>query len=111
MSEKPKDVLVILNKKNFSEVIKSGRPVFIDFWAEWCMPCKIMHPIFAKLAEKYSSRITFGRLNTDENSEVAAMYQVYGIPSFIMFLNGEPVDRVVGAVGEAGLEKVIQKYI
>ncbi|MEM3437712.1 MAG: thioredoxin [Nitrososphaerales archaeon] len=99
-----------LSSKNFWDVINSSEPVIVDFWAEWCTPCKYMLPIFEKLAAKYSDKMIFARLNVDECSDIANKYQVLSIPTFIIFLNGKPVDMVVGAVGEKKLEKVIKKY-
>ncbi len=102
--------LVELSEKNFDEVAGGNKPVLVDFWATWCGPCQFMLPIFDKLAKKYGQKVTFGRLNVDDNQGVAMRYDVYAIPTFIMFMNGKAVDRAVGAVGEKGLEGLLQKY-
>lgn len=102
--------LVELSEKNFDELVGGNRPVLVDFWATWCGPCQFMLPIFDKLAKKYSAKVIFGRLNVDDNQGVAMRYDVYAIPTFIMFMNGKAVDRAVGAVGEKGLEGLLQKY-
>ena len=102
--------LVELGEKNFDEIVGGNKPVLVDFWATWCGPCQFMLPIFDKLSKKYASRVTFGRLNVDDNQGVAMRYDVYAIPTFIMFMNGRAVDRAVGAVGEKGLEGLLQKY-
>lgn len=102
--------LVELVEKNFDEVVGGSKPVLVDFWATWCGPCQFMLPIFDKLSKKYGSKVTFGRLNVDDNQGVAMRYDVYAIPTFIMFMNGKAVDRAVGAVGEKGLEGLLQKY-
>lgn len=102
--------LVELSEKNFDEVVGGNKPVLVDFWATWCGPCQFMLPIFDKLAKKYGAKVTFGRLNVDDNQGVAMRYDVYAIPTFIVFMNGKAVDRAVGAVGEKGLEGLLQKY-
>ena len=102
--------LVELSEKNFDEVVGGNKPVLVDFWATWCGPCQFMLPIFDKLAKKYGTKVSFGRLNVDDNQGVAMRYDVYAIPTFIMFMNGKAVDRAVGAVGEKGLEGLLQKY-
>ena len=102
--------LVELSEKNFDEVVGGSKPVLVDFWATWCGPCQFMLPIFDKLAKKYGNKEEFGRLNVDDNQGIAMRYDVYAIPTFVMFINGKAVDRAVGAVGEKGLEGLLQKY-
>jgi len=107
---KPAEGLVELSEKNFDDIVAGGKPVLVDFWASWCGPCQFMLPIFDKLAKKYSDRIVFARLNVDANQSVAARYDVYAIPTFIVFQEGKAIDRAVGAVGEPGLENLIKKH-
>ena len=102
--------LIELSDKNFDETVGGNRPVLVDFWATWCGPCQFMLPIFDKLAKKYGDKITFGRINVDDNQGVAMRFDVYAIPTFIIFMNGKAIDRVVGAVGEKGLEGLVQIY-
>jgi thioredoxin 1 len=102
--------LVELSEKNFDEIIGESKPVLVDFWATWCGPCQFMLPIFDKLAKKYGDKVSFGRLNVDDNQGVAMRFDVYAIPTFIIFMNGKAIDRAVGAVGEKGLEGLLQKY-
>jgi thioredoxin 1 len=102
--------LVELSERNFDEIVGGSKPVLVDFWATWCGPCQFMLPIFDKLAKKYGDKVAFGRLNVDDNQGIAMRYDVYAIPTFIMFMNGKAVDRAVGAVGEKGLEGLLQKY-
>ena len=102
--------LVELSEKNFDDIVAGGKPVLVDFWASWCGPCQFMLPIFDKLAKKYGDKIVFARLNVDDNQSVAARYDVYAIPTFMIFQDGKAVDRAVGAVGEPGLESLIKKH-
>jgi thioredoxin 1 len=102
--------LLELSEKNFDEAVNANKPVLVDFWATWCGPCQFMLPIFDKLAKKYGEKVSFGRLNVDDNQGVAMRFDVYAIPTFIIFMNGKAVDRAVGAVGEKGLEGLLQKY-
>jgi thioredoxin 1 len=102
--------LIELSEKNFDEVIGSNKPVLVDFWATWCGPCQFMLPIFDKLSKKYGGKVTFGRLNVDDNQGIAMRFDVYAIPTFIVYMNGKVVDKAVGAVGEKGLEGLLDKY-
>ena len=101
--------LVELSEKNFDDIIARGKPVLVDFWASWCGPCQFMLPIFDKLAKKYNDRMVFARLNVDDNQSIATRFDVYAIPTFMVFRDGKAIDRAIGAVGEAGLEGLIKK--
>ena len=98
-----------LNSSNFEQTISSEIPTLVDFWAEWCGPCMVMHPVFTRLARKFK-KIRFARLNIDENRDIATKLGIQAIPIFIMFKNGKPVDRLVGAVGEPGINLIAQKF-
>jgi len=101
-----------LNAYNFEEFIKNASvPVIVDFWAEWCMPCKIMAPVMEELARDYTEKAIFARLNIDENLEVANRYNVMGIPLFIIFKQGRPVETIIGAVGRGPLEEALKKQL
>lgn len=98
-----------LDSSNFDNMVSSNNLVLVDFWAEWCGPCKIMHPVFSRMAKKYR-HIKFARVNVDRAQDVAMRFGVQSIPTFIMFKGGQPVDRMVGAVGEPGIHMIAQKY-
>ena len=103
--------IVTLTTANFDGYVRGGTPVFVDFWAVWCGPCRAMEPVVERLAAKYSGRVVFGKLNVDEQTELATRYDVQSIPMFMVFRNGAPVDAVIGAVGEAALDRMVQKSL
>jgi len=93
------------------EVIQSKGVVMIDFWAAWCGPCRMIAPSIEELAKEYSGRIKVGKLNTDENSDVASRYKIMGIPTVIFFKDGQKVDQLVGAVPKSSLKSKIDALL
>jgi len=99
-----------VDKTNFEqEVLQSDIPVMVDFWAPWCVPCKVIAPLVERLAEQYAGRLKVTKLNVDENHELAIRYQVMSIPTLIFFKNGQVIDRIIGVPREP--ERVIVQKI
>jgi thioredoxin 1 len=96
---------------NFKQFINSNKYSVVDFWAEWCAPCRAIAPIVKELAEQYAGKVVFGKLNVDENPRTASEYGIMGIPTLILFKDGRPVDMVVGAVPKRVLEGRIVKLL
>ena len=94
-----------------AEVLKSDIPVFVDFYADWCGPCKMMSPVIDKMAEEYAGRIKVGKVNVDENSDLAVKYGIMSIPTMVFFKNGEVVDRVVGAIPKPQMQAKFEKNL
>ncbi len=112
VSQAPRsEQIVKLSESNFEQLASSDKPLFVDFWAEWCGPCRMMEPVVEKLAGKYSGKIAIGKLNVDEQPSLATKYEVFSIPTFVIFKHGKPVDALIGAVGESMLDKFIQKAV
>ena len=100
---------VTINQTNFkTEVLDAKTPVLVDFWADWCAPCKAIAPTLDALAEKHKGRFTVAKANVDEVPDLAAQFGVLNIPTLIFFKGGEEVDRVVGSQPKAQLEAKIQ---
>jgi thioredoxin 1 len=101
-----------LTDSNFkSEVLQSKTPVLVDFWAEWCGPCRMVAPVVEKLAKDYADKIKVGKFNVDDNSEIPAQYGVQSIPTLILFKDGEEANRMVGYQSEQKLKSTIDSLL
>ncbi|MEE2792335.1 MAG: thioredoxin [Acidobacteriota bacterium] len=92
-------------------VIQSDKPVLVDFWAEWCGPCRMIAPAIEGLADEYSGRVSVGKLNIDENPNTPMKYGVRSIPTLLLFKGGEVVESTVGVTGKEQLAELIDKHI
>jgi thioredoxin 1 len=93
------------------EVLKSGKPVLVDFWAEWCGPCRMVAPILEQIAQEHGDKLEIVKLNTDENPDTAAKYGVLNIPMLNVYVNGEVVKTIVGAKPKRALLKDLEDFI
>ena len=97
-----------VTKETFqNEVLSNKSPVLVDFWAPWCGPCRIVGPVLEKLSSEYSAKLKFTKLNVDGSQEIAAQFDVRGIPCMVVFSSGRELDRIIGAYPEETLRKKI----
>jgi thioredoxin 1 len=102
----------IFTDQNFQEdVLKSEIPVVVDFWAPWCGPCRLVSPTIEQLAEEYKGKVKVGKLNVDENPEVAGTFGIMSIPTVMVFKKGQPVKATVGAQSKDSYKKMIEEAI
>lgn len=103
---------VEITTENFeSEVLQSDVPVVVDFWAEWCMPCKMIAPALEELADEYDGKVKVGKLNVDEQADLAAQYNIISIPTLLLFKNGEVAEQHVGAAPRDKLEGFFKDHV
>ncbi|HWC39600.1 MAG TPA: thioredoxin [Acidimicrobiales bacterium] len=104
--------IVTLSDSNFDEEVKSSEEaVLVDFWAEWCGPCKMVAPILQEIATEQEGKLRIGKLNIDENLETARRFEVMSIPTLILFRDGEPLLRIIGAKGKGQLLQELQSVL
>jgi len=94
-----------------SDVLKSSHPVLVDFWAEWCGPCRAMEPAIDSVAADYVGKVSVGKLNVDDNPSTTMRYMVRGIPTVMLFKGGQVVDQVVGLVDKGTLKKMLDRHV
>ena len=100
-----------ITDKNFNDIISKNKTVLVDFWAEWCGPCRIIGPVIEELANEYEGKAIIGKLDVDSNQESSVKYEVRSIPTIITFKDGKIVDRQVGAVPKETLKNVIDSQL
>lgn len=107
-----KDNVAVFTKENFEyEVLKSDKPVLVDFWAQWCGPCRAVAPIISELAREYDGRIKIGKVNVDEENELAAQFRIMSIPTVLLLKYGQTVERIVGTRSKREFMEILDRNI
>ena len=100
-----------ITNENYAEVLASGQPVVIDFWAEWCGPCRMVAPIVEELAAEYEGKVLIGKCDVDDNDDIVAEYKVRNIPTLVFIKGGEVVDKHVGAISKDALKAKVDALL
>ena len=111
MAESP--YIIDVTRENYAQVMEASFkvPVLIDFWASWCQPCQVLMPVLARLAEEYQGKFLLGKLNTEQEQEIAAQFGIRSIPNVKLFRNGQPVDEFLGALPERSVREFIDRHV
>lgn len=109
-SEFPESPLRVTDS-NFQNIVDEYPIIVVDFWAEWCSACKPMSPLIERMAEKYSGKIVFGKLNIDKNPKITNRFQITSIPTLLFIKNGSAIDKVIGTISPKQLEQKLKKYL
>lgn len=102
---------LVFTDSNFEEYLNSDKPLMVDFWAEWCGPCRMIAPVVDELAAEYEGKIHIGKINVDENDDVVSRFGIRNIPTILFFKGGELVDKQVGATSKAALKDKLENLI
>ena len=100
-----------ITDSNYEEIINSGKPVMVDFWAEWCGPCRIIGPVVEEMANDYDGKVVIGKVDVDNNPSITAKFGVRSIPTLLIFKNGQVVDKQIGAVPKSILSKKLEAQL
>ncbi len=103
---------LVLTDANFQkDVLGASQPVLVDFWAEWCGPCRMLSPVVARIAEANQGKIIVGKMNVDENQETPQKYGIQGIPTLLFFKNGNVVNQIVGFQGQDNIQRAVDEVV
>ena len=102
---------IVISDENFDQIIKTNPIVVVDFWAEWCGPCRAMNPIIEELSSIYENKIVFAKLNVDKNPIIPSKYGISSIPTFLIIKNGQIMNSIIGAVTQEIFEETINEYL
>ena len=111
LEAQPAAQVLVLDERRFARAVRDHPFLVVDLWAPWCGPCRMVAPVIEELAGEFAGRISFGKLNTDENPQVAARYQILSIPTMMVFRAGEPVKTIIGAYPKKKLEAELEPVL